>query len=125
MERARVLEGDANIMSDNIETAQIARTFFGVEDHGMIIHMQGEGWGQGFGNIALDGYNRQLDRREGWGDGIMLIRAILEAVGVESWEELKGKYCRIKREQGMIVAVGHVMNNKWADTRDFIERAKA
>lgn len=115
-------------MPDKIENAQIARTFLGVEDHGMMsfsLYMQGEGWGQSFGNISLDGFNRQLNKREGWANGFVLVRSILEAVGVQSWEDLKGKYCRIKREEGMIVAVGHVMNNKWADTRDFIEKTKA
>ena len=115
--------------TDVIENAQITNTFLGREDHGIftfVITVSGESWGQGFGTFALDYYDKKTDKRMGWNNAIPLIASILDAVGVESWEELKDKYCRVKREGewGYIRAIGHPVKNKWADTRDFIDGEK-
>lgn len=106
------------------ENASITSTFFGVEDHGILtfsITLEGDGWGQSFGGIALDSWNDQKNKRsEGFAPGLILMRDIISAVGATSWETLTGKYCRVERESGMISSLGHPVKNKWVRLSDYI-----
>jgi len=43
----------------------------------------------------------------------MYIEKILEIIGAESWESLPGKYTRILINDGRIVAVGNIIEDKW------------
>ena len=114
-------------MNEYIENAQITDTFLGIEDHGIFtfsIMLDYGSSGQGFGHYSLDGYNKELKKREGWANGIMVLRGILEAVGVDSWEKLKGRYVRVKRVgehefSAMVRAIGHPIKDKWMDVREF------
>jgi len=88
-----------------IENGKIERTFLGVEGHGIFtgwIHMAGEGWGQGFGGRVLDG-----DYTATW------IRGVLEAVGVDEWEQLIGKPVRVERTGGTLTGLGHYYKDQW------------
>ena len=42
-----------------------------------------------------------------------LITKILKVVGVNSWEELKGKYIRIKADYQKIYEIGNIIEDKW------------
>jgi len=109
-------------MKEVIQNAQIDRTFFGIEDHGILtffIHLQYDECGyQGFGGYSLDGHG------EGWGKWLLFVRALLRALEIEKWEELPGCYCRVKREDGSMhakpFAIGHPIKDKWADIRDYL-----
>jgi hypothetical protein len=90
-----------------IKNAKITSTMLGFEDHGFLtwfLHLDFGNSGVGFGGYALGGDNTDK-----------VIRAILETVGVETWEDLKGKYVRVKGgEWGKKVeAVGNVLEEKW------------
>lgn len=83
---------------------RITSTFLGIEDHGIptcIITIEGGSWGQGFGNYDLRFY------------GINMLLRIIEVVEARSWEDLKGKHCRIRREHSKIHAIGHIIKDKW------------
>ena len=60
---------------------------------------EGDGWGQGSGIFS--------------GDIEKFITNVLHAVGANDWSKLKGSYCRIRREEGRIVAVGHLIEERW------------
>ena len=49
---------------------------------------------------------------------------IMWAVGVKSWEELKGKYCRVKfdKENGRLTSVGHIVKDKWFNLVEYMKR---
>lgn len=49
---------------------------------------------------------------------------IMWAVGVNSWEDLKGKYCRVKfdEETGSLTSVGHIVKNKWFNLVEYMKR---
>lgn len=105
---------------DNLKTSNaiIQSTTFGIEDHGILtffLNLSGNGWGQGFGGIGLDGGNP----RKGWGKGFELIRAILETLGVEKWEALLGTHCRIKHTHTKVYSIGHILNDKWVNIDDY------
>lgn len=79
------------------------------------------GAGQGFGGYAMDEPVKRKGRfirRRGTAFGMEFIARILEAIGVECWEDLKGKYCRIKHDDlcsasSKIYAIGHIVDDKW------------
>jgi hypothetical protein len=61
------------------------------------------GYAQGAGGYALTHFA---------GLGLHLQR-LLRTVGVDSWEALKGKNVRIRIEDGAIVAIGHIVKDRW------------
>jgi hypothetical protein len=88
-----------------IKNAKIQSTFLGIEDHGIFTAMITLDYGessQGFGN-------HDLTYRD---YGIKYLRKILEVVGVDCWEELKGKHVRVKSD-GHIYSIGHIIEDKW------------
>ena len=93
---------------DGIDNAKIHSTQLGYEDHGILTAMltlEGDGWGQGFGGWTLrpqDG-NAMAE----W------VAQTLKVVGVDRWEKLTGQHIRVERERGLIIGIGHIMDNKW------------
>jgi hypothetical protein len=49
------------------------------------------------------------------------ISAILHIAEVTHWEDLKGKYVRIARRKGKIVAIGHILKDSWFAPKILIE----
>ena len=41
------------------------------------------------------------------------IERILEVIGVERWEHLIGKPCRVVGDRGKLTSIGHAIENKW------------
>ena len=115
-----------------IENAKIDSTFLGINDHGIFdawLHMSGDGWGCGFGGYSLDGpikIDGKFSHREDT-EGIVgeYVRQVLETVGVDSWEKLKGQHIRVKTEGlgGGILAIGNLIKDKWFEPKAwFAER---
>lgn len=99
-----------------IENAKIGTTFLGIEDHGLLssfLHLEGAGWGQGFGGLRLDAKD--------WMNAPSFcgayIRAILGTLEVDRWENLPGTLLRIRRPDtgGSIRAIGHIVKDQWFD----------
>lgn len=70
--------------------AKIKSTMLGYEDHGILtcfLMLEQDGSGQGFGGYRLDApHNKPSIFTDFW------IKKILWVVGVDKWEDLKGKY---------------------------------
>lgn len=95
----------------NTHNALIRSTHLGFEDHGVFTFMLSLAWDggvQGFGGWGMRGEF-----------GPAVIMKILQAVGVERWEELKGKHCRFKRDGGgwdaKITEIGHIVEDRWVN----------
>lgn len=90
------------------------------------LYMGWEGSVQGFGGYALDEWDKKLGKRlDKQGITGQLIAEIIDVVGVESWEDLKGKYVRIERGEGLgekITGIGNLINDKWFYIEDFLAR---
>lgn len=110
---------------DTIETknARIDSTFLGIEDHGIMTFVLGLDYGdsghQGAGTYALDEWDEVNSKRRGMSKSIELIRKILEIVSVEKWEDLEGKFIRVKAEHCKVHAIGNITKNEWLDFKRF------
>ena len=108
-----------------VKNAKIKSTMFGREDHGIMTFMIfiefDECIGCGVGGYALDGYDRESNSRVFSAKGMEAISKILEVVGVDRWEQLPGKYIRIKDNgwNSTIDEIGNLMSDKWFNFREF------
>lgn len=96
-----------------IKNAKIDGTELGITDRGESFWIQldyGDSSHQGFGGYRLGGKFTNY-----------VILGILNAVGADSWEKLKGTPVRAKVEDGMVRAIGHYLDEKWFDPREFKE----
>jgi len=111
-------------MDTKIENMVIESTMLGINDRGLFdawLMLSGDGSGVGFGGFCLDSPvkpNGKYSHREDL-DGTVgeYVRAILDTVGVDTWEQLKGKYIRVESD-GLgrpIKRIGNLMKDKWFD----------
>ena len=90
---------------DGVKNARIIDTFLGIEDHGIFV-MQ-------LTVEQLDGhqaFQRVVSRKNNL---VGILGELYRAVGVESWEQLKGKLVRVKVDDGFIRQVGHIIEERW------------
>lgn len=113
-----------------IKNAKITETMLGREDHGIMtfmIHVDiSEGGCCGIGGYALDGYDRETKSRVFCAKSMEAISKILDIVGVDTWEQLNGRYIRVK-DQGWgktIDEIGNLMENKWFNLREFFSEGE-
>jgi len=108
----------------NILNAKIIKTTLGFEDHGILtffIECEFEqGSRQSFGGFRLDGPAKNKDGWKGHAFGIACVRKIIETVGVEKWEDLKGRYLRIKKNgyNEPIEEIANIMEDNWFSCRE-------
>jgi len=116
------------MLPKEIVNARIERTQLGPESHGIFsayLMLRFGSCGQSFGGYSLDAHvespsfgGERLKApydRIGTAYGMTFIARTMWAVGVASWEELTGKYCRIETEGngGLIRAIGHIVEDRW------------
>ena len=108
-----------------IKNAKITDTMLGREDHGIFtfaIYVEISGGGCcGIGTYCLDHYDREKECRVFNAKGLEVISNILDVVGVDTWEQLKGKFIRVKDEGwgSPIEEIGNLMSDKWFNIREF------
>lgn len=96
-----------------IKNALITDTNLGYEAHGILtasIYLECEGGGTTmFGGLNLSGPSCAT-----------FIKQILDTVEVQSWEELKKQYVRVKfDDKGVNYAIGNILSDKWAFIKNF------
>ena len=99
-----------------IRNAVIESTRLAFEDHSIFTYwlvLDYGGEGQGFGGYTLDEWDEGTRTRVGTAFGQQAIIALLKVVGVRSWEELKGKYVRVKATHSKVVAIGNILREDW------------
>ena len=109
---------------NSIENAKITSTSISMADHGCLtiwITVEGDGWGVSIGGYVDGKWHLGAKHFEGNGAAIVKIMKIMDVVGVNKWEDLKGKYVRVKmREYGETVdEIGNILKDKWVNFRDF------
>ena len=110
-----------------IKNAKIVSTTLGVEDHGLLsafVHLDGDGWGCGFGGYKLDGPHGHIGQGPNY--CAAFIRGVLDALEVERWEKLPGTIVRAYSEGpgGGILRIGHAYKDKWFDPKKVFEALK-
>ena len=100
------------------KNAKIIDTFLGYEDHRILtfqIKIEFDHCCCGVGNYQLahtDGKKRYC-----YAVGLSAIAQILDVVGVDSWEDLKGEYIRVVDEGNRLAPkiIGNLMEDKWVN----------
>jgi hypothetical protein len=115
-------------MTREMETknAIIRHTFLGFEDHDIftfILTLDYGGSQQGAGTYCLS-HNTKKDRHVIHESAGPVIAKILEVVGVDTWEELKGKHIRAKCSYDKVSAIGHIVHDRWLVFEDFFKKYK-
>ena len=108
-----------------IRNALLEDTMLGIEDDGIATFFlyvdYGDGSHQGYGGYGLDEYSQKDKKRHGHAYGMEAIIRVLETVGVGKWEDLRGKYIRVRRGGLMsdeIEAIGHITKDRWLDLKE-------
>lgn len=107
-----------------IKNAKITSTMLGREEHGIMtfmIFVEFQGTGCGVGGYAIDQYDSKIKKRVFMVKGLEAISEILNVVGVNKWEDLKGKYVRVKDNGwgSCIYEIGNLMEDKWFNLKTF------
>lgn len=108
-----------------IKNAVINSTMLGREDHGIMTFMIyiafDSGISCGVGGYVLDEYDPKTKTRVFRSESMEIISKILDVVGVNSWEELPGKYIRFEDNGwgSMVTKIGNIMEDKWLDFKEF------
>ena len=107
-------KGETVIYNARIESARLSL------DRGVFLcawlYMDFDMGTQGFGGNVLFNTSKKDRPQDDNAFAARYITGVMEAVGVEEWGELAGKYCRIERKNDWnspILAVGHIVKDKW------------
>lgn len=100
-----------------------------MEDHGVLSYeltLEGKGWGVCFGGIVIGKGYLGAKEFSGSAKGTEAIMRIMDTVGVARWTDLTGKYVRVVNEGrgSTIHKIGHVIEDKWFDQKEFFKEGK-
>jgi len=109
-----------------IENALIEKVDLSMADYGCLtlaMTLQGEGWGVTYGGYCLGkGYlGADDDFFDGSAAGMEYLMRIMDTVGVERFQDLKGKYVRAatKGWGDQVKIIGNILKDKWFDAETF------
>ena len=100
---------NAKVQSVSLRTSRANLVFWLDLDYGDSV--------QGFGGYGL--LDSQNDNK-GTAFGAAAIRAVLKIFGVNEWEKLSGRPCRVQVENARIIAVGHFLKEEWLNLEDLL-----
>ena len=111
-----------------IENALITNVDLSMADHGCLtlaMTLEGGGWGVVYGGYCLGkGYlGADDDFFNGSAAGMEYLMRIMDTVGVEKFQDLKGKYIRVatKGLGSSVKIIGNIIHDKWFDAETFFE----
>lgn len=109
-----------------IENALITNVDLSMADYGCLtlaMTLQGGGWGVTYGGYCLGkGYlGADDDFFDGSAAGMEYLMRIMDTVGVERFQDLKGKYVRVatKGWGDQVKIIGNILKDKWFDAETF------
>jgi hypothetical protein len=109
-----------------IENALIEKVDLSMADHGCLtlaMTLQGGGWGVVYGGYCLGkGYlGADDDFFDGSAAGMEYLMRIMDTVGVERFQDLKGKYVRVATKSwgNQVKIIGNIIKDKWFDAETF------
>ena len=110
----------------SIENALITNVDLSMADHGcltLVMTLEGDGWGAVYGGYCLGkGYlGAKDDFFDGSAAGMEYLMRIMDTVGVEKFQDLKGKYVRVaaKGRGSSVKIIGNIIKDKWFDAETF------
>lgn len=115
-----------------ILNAQITNVSLTMEDYGFLtfwLILEGDGWGCGVGGYCIGrGYLGANEFTAECGYGLEAMMRIMDVVGVDKWEDLKGKYLRVQFPSSgwgdSVSIIGNLVKDKWFNIKDFFATKK-
>lgn len=112
-----------------IENAKITFVDLSMADLGCLtlrLCLEGEGWGCIYGGYSLGSGYVGADEFEGSAAGMESIMRIMDTVGCDTFNEMKGKYVRaaVKGWGDRVQIIGHITKDKWFDQESFFKEKK-
>ena len=111
-----------------INNAQITNVDLSTQNHcccDFPITLEGCGWGVVYGGYILGkgGTAYKIDEIEGSEMGMKVILTIMRVVGVDSLNDMKGKYVRValKGWSDTVKIIGNITKDEWFDYKSFFE----
>ena len=115
----------------SIENAFIENVDLSMADHGCLtlaMTLNGGGWGVVYGGYCLGkGYlGADDDFFDGSAAGMEYLMRIMDTVGVERFQDLKGKYIRVatKGWGDSVKIIGNILKDQWFDPETFFTAKK-
>lgn len=112
---------------NEIKNVKIINVSLTMTDHGCLtfyLTLEGDGWGINYGGYCIGhGFLDSDSFTAENGGGLVAIMRIMDTVGVERWEDLKGKYIRIVDEGwgSSVKKIGNIIEDKWFDIDEFFK----
>lgn len=112
---------------NEIKNVKITNVSLTMADHGCLtfyLTLEGDGWGISYGGYCIGlGFLESDSFTAKNGGGLVAIMRIMDTVGVERWEDLKGKYIRIVDEGwgSSVKKIGNIIEDKWFDIDEFFK----
>lgn len=111
------------------KNAKIVDVSLTMTDHGVLtfdLSLVGSGWGVGYGGYVIGKGYVGAKEFTAEGKGLVALMRIMDTVGVEKWEDLKGKYVRIVDEGwgSTVTTIGNILEDKWFNAREFFSEEK-
>ena len=110
-----------------IRNAKITDTSISMGDHGCLtfrITLEGDAFGVSYGGYCIGhGFLGSDTFTAENGSGLVAMMRIMDVVGVESWEDLKGKYVRFVDDAwgSPVRKIGNIIEDKWFDIDEFFK----
>ena len=114
----------------SIENALITNVDLSMADHGCLtlaMTLEGGGWGVVYGGYCLGkGYlGADDDFFDGSAAGMEYLIRIMDTVGVEKFQDLRGEYVRVATKRGdPVKIIGNIIKDKWFDAETFFTDKK-
>ena len=113
-----------------IENARITKVSLSMADHGCLtfdLFIEGAGWACAVGGWKIGTGYSGSDYFSATGAGLVAMMKIMDVVGVEKWEDLKGKYIRVDSDGwgSTIHKIGNIIKDDWFDLKEFFKNCKA
>ena len=110
-----------------IENAKITKVSLTMAEHGCLtfwVWVEMQNGACGIGGYCIGHGHLDADHFDGDGRGLVAMARIMDTVGVENWEDLKGEYCRVDSEGwgGKIIRIGNLIRDKWFDLPKFFAK---
>lgn len=111
-------------MKGEIVNAKIESVTLSMMDHGCLTYglaIQSGCAGCVYGGICIGHGYLGSDHFEASAKGLEAMMRIMDVVGVERWEDLKGKYIRFVDPGlgGTVDSIGNIIEDKWFNQREF------
>lgn len=115
---------EVSTIKGEIRNTKITGTSLTMADHGCItfwVHLEGGGIGVSYGGYCIGHGYLGSDNFDGSGKGLEAMARIMNVVGVDTWEDMKGKYVRIVDPGlgGTVTKIGNILEDRWFDIREF------